>query len=232
MDQPPESSAASIRTEEQEEDCIADMTQEQKEEDKGHIPPETDQKSNSDQATGGPDGMTGKPNDTSNQMRHRGVDEQTQTDLVMLETQATQTDFIETTLQTQAQTEPLTAKVAPSEGKKPSPPEREQKQQDSLKKDGDAKGKDSDKMSEKEKKQETPEKDSDTASERTNVQGTSEKHDRDVEEMDTEEDTHMGSSTDPPEQGERKSYAQALGSKGGSKDGHQTLGKTQTQEPR
>lgn len=227
VDQPPEANTTSIKTEEQEEDCITDMPQEEKE-DTAQIPLETAQKTNSDLATGGPDGKTRKPNDTPNEMRHRGVDIQTQTDLVMLATKATQTDFNETAVQAQEQTEPSTAAVAVSEGKESSPPEREQKHQDSLKKDGDAKGKDRDKVSEREKKQETSEKDSDTALERTNVKDTSEKHDRDVEKMDTDEDTCLGSSTDPPEQGERKSYAQVLG----SKEGCQTSRETQTKEPR
>ncbi|XP_062382955.1 E3 ubiquitin-protein ligase rnf213-beta [Sardina pilchardus] len=206
--QPSEASTASISTQEQEEDCITEMTQEENEEDTGQTAPETAQKSSDGQAASkGPEEETGKPDDAPNVRRHRGIDVQTQTDSVLQMSQGTQTgELTETVVQTRERTESGTA--AASEGKKePSPPEKEQRRRGSLKRDGLVKAKDSDKVSEKEEKQETSEKDTDTATEKANLREASENQDRDVEKMDTEEDVHLGSSTDPP--AGKKSYAQA-----------------------
>ena len=201
--QPSEASASPGKTEEQDEDCSTELIHRKNEEDTDQVPPETAQTFNDDQAAKAPDGKIGKP-DAPNQMKHRGIHVQTQTDLVPQMTQETQTDFTETTVRTQGQTQPGTK--AASEGTEPSPPEREP-QQGSLKKEGDIKGKHSDKVSEKDRKQETSEKDTDTASEGTNPQETSENQEGDVERMDTDADGDLGSSTDPP--AGRKSYAQA-----------------------
>ncbi|XP_041937940.1 E3 ubiquitin-protein ligase rnf213-beta isoform X4 [Alosa sapidissima] len=228
--QPLEASAASVGTQEQEEDCITEMTQEENKQDTSQIPPDTTQKSSDDQAASkGPDGETGKP-DALNVMRHRGIDAQTQTDSVVQTTQETQTEELaETAVLTRGRTGSGTA--AAREGKEPSPPETEQRRQGSLKRKGEVKAKDSDKVSEKEVKQET-EKDTDTAPERTNLRGASENLDREEEKMDTDEDGHMGSSTDPPKQGGPKlSYAQAAGSKKETKDG-QTTGEIKAQDSR
>ncbi|XP_076154175.1 E3 ubiquitin-protein ligase rnf213-beta isoform X2 [Alosa pseudoharengus] len=209
--QPLEASAASVGTQEQEEDCITEMTQEENKQDTSQIPPDTTQKSSDDQAASkGPDGETGKP-DALNVMRHRGIDAQTQTDSVLQTTQETQTEELttETAVRTRERTEPGTA--AASEEKEPSPPETEQRRKGSLKRERGANGKETDKVSEKEKKQETSEKDNDKVSERTNQQETSENQDRDVERMDTDDDVHLGSSTDPP--AGRQSYAQVAAEK-------------------
>ncbi|KAL2078388.1 hypothetical protein ACEWY4_026073 [Coilia grayii] len=168
-------------------------------------------------------------------MKRQEKNVHTQTDSVPQTTQGTQTDPNSTTVLTHEQTR--AENTVDSKKKKTSSPDRKQRR-GSVKKEGDARGgqqSTGQQVSQKEEKREASEKDTDTASKKANPEDKSQNPEEGaVEKMDTDADMDLGSSTDPPEPKEKRTYAQAAGdttgSQKGSMQGCKTSGAKQTQD--
>ncbi|XP_063077858.1 E3 ubiquitin-protein ligase rnf213-beta [Engraulis encrasicolus] len=151
----------------------------------------------------------------------------TQTDLVLQTTQGTQTDPDSTMAVTQEPPQAKSPEGSKERDKKAASSPDGGQRQGSLKEEGDGKrGHRQQQASQKETKQQKSEKDTDKASKEGNAQVTSQNleerggeggvDERGVEKMDTGPDVEVGSSTDPPDLQQSRTYAQAAANTTGS----------------